>query len=112
MGPTWNDLDIGGRVHRHHLGVDADAVSPEWVEAFRNLHQRHGRMAFWVKVVLDGLGARVDIEVIRPLHHAMTPEVMRPVPLARGIYAGGGGGVDEMVWRTGGLQRRMAGHWT
>lgn len=61
-GRTWNDLNVGRRVHGHHLGVDAYAIRAVRVQTVRNLNQRQWSRTFWVKVIPHGVWPGVDVE--------------------------------------------------
>lgn len=62
-GLTWDNLDIRSGVHRHHLGVDTDAISPERIQTVWDLYQRQSRVAIRVEILLDGVGAMVNVEI-------------------------------------------------
>jgi hypothetical protein len=62
--PTWYNLDVGCRVHRHHLGVYTNPIFPEGIEAIGNLYERKWRMNIGIKIVFDGVWAVVDIQWI------------------------------------------------
>lgn len=65
---TWHGLDVVCGMHRHHLGVDADSIFPEGVQAVGDLHEGQWGRRFWIKVLLDRVGPFVHVEGIWARH--------------------------------------------
>lgn len=67
---TGHRLDVVRRMHRHHLGVDPNAIFPVRIQAVRDLDQGQRRRGFRVKVVPDRVRPPVYVQRIR--HGVMT----------------------------------------
>lgn len=55
-------------MHRHHLGVDADSIFTEGVQAVGDLDERERGRRFRVEILLDRVGSFVHIEGIWVRH--------------------------------------------
>jgi hypothetical protein len=59
---TWHRLDVVGRMHRHHLGVYANAISSVRIETVGYLNKRQWRGCVWVEVVSNRVRTSENVE--------------------------------------------------